>query len=71
MTGQMNQYTTDCTANASVFLFFAITHFLKQFYPAAQMTHLVLPKTQADSSQNQKSHFLPTHYFTFKPNNSK
>ena len=29
--------------------------------PAAQMAHLVLPDTQADPSQNQKSHFLPTH----------
>jgi hypothetical protein len=27
----------------------------------AQMAHLVLPETQADPSQNQKSHFLPTH----------
>lgn len=27
----------------------------------AQMAHLVLPDTQADPSQNQKSHFLPTH----------
>jgi len=27
----------------------------------AQMAHLVLPNTQADPSQNQKSHFLPTH----------
>jgi hypothetical protein len=27
----------------------------------AQMAHLVLPDTQANASQNQKSHFLPTH----------
>ena len=27
----------------------------------AQMAHLVLPDTQANPSQNQKSHFLPTH----------
>src|SRR5574343_804257 len=26
----------------------------------ALMAHLVLPETQADPSQNQKSHFLPT-----------
>jgi hypothetical protein len=25
------------------------------------MAHLVLPYTKADPSQNQKSHFLPTH----------
>ncbi|MCO5279183.1 MAG: hypothetical protein M9911_14455 [Saprospiraceae bacterium] len=30
----------------------------------AQMAHLVLPDTQADPSQNQKSHFLPTHQLT-------
>jgi len=30
----------------------------------AQMAHLVLPDTQADTSQNQKSHFLPTHRIT-------
>jgi hypothetical protein len=30
--------------------------------PTAQMAHLVLPETQADPSQNQKSHFLPAHY---------
>ena len=27
----------------------------------AQMAHLVLPDTKANASQNQKSHFLPTH----------
>ncbi len=27
----------------------------------AQMAHLVLPDTKAHPSQNQKSHFLPTH----------
>lgn len=26
-----------------------------------KMAHLVLPDTQANASQNQKSHFLPTH----------
>jgi hypothetical protein len=30
----------------------------------AQMAHLVLPNTQANPSQNQKSHFLPTHLTT-------
>jgi hypothetical protein len=28
----------------------------------AQMAHLVFPATQANASQNQKSHFLPTHH---------
>jgi len=28
----------------------------------AQMAHLVLPDTKANASQNQKSHFLPTHH---------
>lgn len=35
----------------------------------AQMAHLVLPDTQADPSQNQKSHFLanaPTIMLTLK-----
>jgi hypothetical protein len=31
-----------------------------------QMAHLVLPDTQANPSQNQKSHFLPTHRRTTK-----
>jgi hypothetical protein len=48
VTGQMNQQTADPKANASVFLFF----------PTAQMAHLVLLDTQADPSQNQKSHSL-------------
>jgi hypothetical protein len=30
----------------------------------AQMEHLVLPDTEANPSQNQKSHFLPTHLKT-------
>ena len=30
------------------------------------MAHLVLPDTQANPSQNQKSHFLPTHRKTTK-----
>jgi len=31
------------------------------FSATAQVAHLVLPDTQANPSQNQKSHFLPTH----------
>ena len=44
VTGQMNHQTADPRAKASVFLFF-------------RTAHLVLPNTQADPSQNQKSHF--------------
>ena len=32
----------------------------------AQMAHLVLPDTQADTSQNQKSHFLPVQHVRSK-----
>ena len=52
VTGQINHQKADPKANASVFLFF----------PTAQMAHLVLLDTQANASQNQKSHFLPTLY---------
>ena len=51
VTGQINYQTADPKANASVFLFF----------PTAQIAHLDLLVTQANPSQNQKSHFLPTH----------
>ena len=60
VTEQMNHQTADPKANSSVFLFFPTAHFLKTILPAAQMAHLVLPDTQAEPSQNQKSHFLPT-----------
>jgi hypothetical protein len=39
--------------------------------PAAQMAHLVLPDTQADPSQNQKSHLFANaqqEYLPLKPN---
>jgi len=68
VTGQINHQTADLKANASVFLFFPTHIFQKQFEPTAQMAHLVLPDTQVNPSQNQKSHFLPTHfrYLTIK-----
>lgn len=56
--GQMKHQTADPKAKASVFLFFPTAHFLKTIFANAQMAHLVLPDTQADPSQNQKSHFL-------------
>jgi len=34
------------------------SHFLKTILAYQQITHLVLPNTQAEHSQNQKSHFL-------------
>jgi len=35
------------------------SHFLNFFLPVAQTAHLVLPVTQANALQNQKSPFLP------------
>lgn len=41
------------------------------FSTTAQVAHLVLPDTQANTSKNQKSHFFANAFFlTFKPNNS-
>jgi len=40
---------------------FNSTHLIGIHSPAAQTAHLVLPDTQADPSQNQKSRFLRTH----------
>ena len=36
------------------------SHFLKFLLTSPHCTHLVLPDTQADPSQNQKSAILPT-----------
>ena len=50
--------TADHTSRPDKVLFFADPHFLFfNFLAAAQVAHLVLPDTQADPSQNQKSHF--------------
>jgi len=38
-----------------------LLHKDKKENATAQMAHLVLPDTQYDPTQNQKSHFLPTH----------
>ena len=65
VTGQINHQTADPKANASVFLFFPTAHFLKTILATAQVAHLVFPDTQANASQNQKSHFLPTHFFCY------
>jgi hypothetical protein len=55
VTGQFNHQTADPRANASVFLFFSTAHFLKTIFADTHLAHLVLPITQADPSQNQKS----------------
>ena len=43
------------------FIFFPTAQNILKFNANPQMAHLVLPDTQADPSQNQKSRFLPTH----------
>ena len=60
VTGQINHQTADPKANAFVFLFFPNAHFLFfNFIATAHLAHLVLPDTQADPSQNQKSQIFP------------
>jgi hypothetical protein len=49
--------TTNRPADPSVFFIFSNRTFLVQFFAAPHLAHLVLPNTQADPSQNQKSHF--------------
>jgi hypothetical protein len=44
-----------------IFYFFPIAHFLKTILASPQVAHLALSHPQADPSQSQKSHFLPTH----------
>ena len=61
VTGQLNRQTADPKANASVFLFFPTAHFLKTILASRTNGTFGLPDTRADPSQNQKSHFLPTH----------
>jgi hypothetical protein len=57
----MNQQIADRKAKSSVFLFFLNVHFFNTIVATEQIANLVLPDIQADPSQNQKSHFLPTH----------
>ena len=56
----VNIHTADPKANASVFLFFSTAHFLNTILASRTNCKLILPDTQTDPSQNQKSHFLPT-----------
>jgi hypothetical protein len=52
--------TADRTSQTDKVLFFADPHFL--FSRAdPQFAHCLLPDTQAHTSQNSKSQFLPTH----------
>ena len=64
VTGQMNYQTADPKANASVFFFFPPHIFKTNFSQLQKMAHLVLPDTQADPSQNQKSHFCQRYNLT-------
>ena len=51
-----NRLTARPTSQRNEVLFFADTHFLFfNFFASAHLAHLVLPDTQADPSQNQKS----------------
>jgi hypothetical protein len=61
VTGQMNQQTTDPKANASVFLFFPTAHFLKTILASRTNGTFGFARHTSRPSQNQKSHFLPTH----------
>jgi hypothetical protein len=45
-----------------VFYFFSTAQNILKFYASPQMAHLVLPDTQANASQNQKSRFYQRLY---------
>jgi len=60
----VNIHTADPKSNASVFLFFPTAHFLKTILASRTNGKLILPDTQPDTSQNEKSNFLPTLYKT-------
>jgi hypothetical protein len=57
---------TDPTSQRFWFFYFSPPHiFLIQFYADPHLAHLVLPDTQADPSQNQKSQITPpTNFLT-------
>ena len=56
----VNIHTADPQANVSVFLFFPTAHFLNTILASRTNGKLILPDTQTDPSQNEKSNFLPT-----------
>jgi hypothetical protein len=54
-----NGRTADTKSQRKEVLFFAYPHFLFfNFSSDTQVAHLALPSSQADPSQNQKSHFF-------------
>jgi hypothetical protein len=61
VTGQINHQTADPKANASVFLFFPTAHFLKTILASRTNGTFGFARHTSRPSQNQKSHFLPTH----------
>jgi hypothetical protein len=59
VTGQTNRQTADPKANASVFLFFSIAHFLKTILASrTNGTFAFAPKHKADPSAKAKEPFL-------------
>ena len=61
ITGQMNRQTADRTANASVFLFFPTSHFLKTILTSrTNGTFAFAPTHQADPSAKAKEPFFAT-----------
>jgi hypothetical protein len=59
ITGLMNHQTADPKANTSVFLFFPTADFLKTILSGRTNGTFGFADTQANASQNEKSHFLP------------
>jgi hypothetical protein len=55
---QTDNELADTHCQHYVFYFFPTAHFLKTILATPQVAHLVLPDTQANASQNQKSHFF-------------
>ena len=61
VTGQLNRQTADRTANASVFLFFSTSHFLKTILTSrTNGTFAFAPTHQADPSAKAKEPFFAT-----------
>lgn len=60
--GQLNHQTVDPKANASVFLFFSITHFLKTILASrTKHTFIFLPTHKLNAEKSEKV-FSPTLY---------
>jgi hypothetical protein len=63
----VNHQTADPKANASVFLFFPNAHFLKTILANRTNGTFGFARHTSRPSQNQKSHFLPTHNLKLFP----